>query len=128
MTIAAPIFTDALQIAVIVRDLDAAVRRYTHEYGVGPWAILEFNPDAVSDMVIDDAPASYAMRLAVANIGRLQIELIEPLDDTSIYASISPNTGKASTTLPWPWTTTRAPSRRCAPRATASSWAATTTA
>ncbi|MBV9050692.1 MAG: VOC family protein [Solirubrobacterales bacterium] len=86
MTIAAPIFTDALQVAVIVRDLDAAVRRYTHEYGVGPWAILEFNPDTVSDMVIDDAPASYAMRLAVANIGRLQIELIEPLDDTSIYA------------------------------------------
>ena len=86
MTVGKPIFTDTLQVAVIVRDLDAAVRRYTHEYGVGPWAILEFNRDTVSDMVIDDAPATYAMRLAVANIGRLQIELIEPLDDKSIYA------------------------------------------
>ena len=86
MTIGEPIFTDALQVAVIVRDLDVADRRYTHEYGIGPWGIIEFNPDTVSDMVIDDAPATYAMRLAVADIGRLQIELIEPLDDKSIYA------------------------------------------
>ena len=58
MTIGEPIFTDALQVAVIVRDLDVAVRRYTHEYGIGPWGIIEFNPDTVSDMVIDDAPAT----------------------------------------------------------------------
>ncbi len=86
MTMGTPIFTDTLQVAVIVRDLDAAVRCYADEYGVGPWAIFEFSPDTVSDMVIDDTPARYAMRLAVANIGRLQIELIEPLDDKSIYA------------------------------------------
>lgn len=86
MTMATPVFTDALQVAVIVRNLDAAVRRYADDYGIGPWAILEFNPATVTDMVIDDAPARYAMRLAVANLGRLQIELIEPLDNESIYA------------------------------------------
>lgn len=86
MTTTTPIFTDALQVAIIVRDLDAAMRRYHDEYGVGPWAIFEFNPQTIDDMVIDDAPAEYAMRLAVAFIGRLQFELIEPLDDRSIYA------------------------------------------
>ncbi|MBV9194997.1 MAG: VOC family protein [Solirubrobacterales bacterium] len=81
-----PVFTDTLQVAVIVRDLDAAIRRYADEYGVAPWAIYEFNPETIDDMIIDDRPDGYAMRLAVAYIGRLQIELIEPLDDKSIYA------------------------------------------
>ena len=87
MTTAPPIFTDGLQVAIIVRDLDAAIRRYHDEYGVGPWAIFEFNPETIDDMVIDDAPADYAMRLAVAFIGRLQFELIEPLDDRSHASS-----------------------------------------
>jgi methylmalonyl-CoA/ethylmalonyl-CoA epimerase len=82
----APIFADTLQVAVIVRDLDAAVRRYNDEYGVGPWMIFEFNPDTIDDMAIDERPVDYAMRLAVANLGRLQFELIEPLDDKTIYA------------------------------------------
>ena len=86
MTTPPPIFTDGLQVAVIVRDLDAAMRRYHDEYGVGPWAIYEFNPETIDDMIVDDEPAEYAMRLAVAFIGRLQFELIEPLDDRSIYA------------------------------------------
>jgi len=86
MTTPPSIFTDALQVAIIVRDLDAAMRRYHDEYGVGPWAIFEFNPQTIDDMLIDDAPAEYAMRLAVAFIGRLQFELIEPLDGRSIYA------------------------------------------
>jgi hypothetical protein len=86
MTMGDSIFTDALQVAVVVRNLDEAVKRYADEYGIGPWAIYEFNPDTVTDMTIDDAPATFAMRLADAALGRLHIELIEPLDDKSIYA------------------------------------------
>ena len=34
----APVFTETIQIAVVVRDLDAAMRTYVHDYGIGPWA------------------------------------------------------------------------------------------
>jgi hypothetical protein len=27
-----------------VRDLEAAMRTYVHDYGIGPWGIYEFNP------------------------------------------------------------------------------------
>ena len=40
-----PVFTETLQVAIVVRDLDAAMRTYVHEYGIGPWEIYEFNPD-----------------------------------------------------------------------------------
>jgi hypothetical protein len=34
-----PVFTDVLQVAVVVRDLEAAMRRYWEGYGIGPWQI-----------------------------------------------------------------------------------------
>jgi methylmalonyl-CoA/ethylmalonyl-CoA epimerase len=81
-----PAFTETLQIAVVVRDLDAALRTYVHEYGIGPWAIYEFNPDTVDDMRQDGEPVEAAWRLALAQVGQVHWELIEPLDDRSDYA------------------------------------------
>ena len=77
-----PVFTETKQIAIVVRDLEATMRTYVHEYGIGPWAIHEFSPETVTDMV----PADCAYRLAVAMVGSVQWELIQPLDDASIYA------------------------------------------
>jgi hypothetical protein len=31
-----PSFTETMQIGIVVRDLDAAVRRYVDDYGIGP--------------------------------------------------------------------------------------------
>ncbi|WP_293256069.1 hypothetical protein [Palaeococcus sp. (in: euryarchaeotes)] len=33
-----PIFTDVLQVAVVVKNLDETVRKYADEYGIGPWS------------------------------------------------------------------------------------------
>ena len=49
-----PVFTETLQIAIVVRDLDAAMRTYVDEYGIGPWEIYEFNPDTVDQMMKDE--------------------------------------------------------------------------
>ena len=77
-----PVFTETLQVALVVRDLEASLRTYVDEYGIGPWEIYEFNPGNVSDLV----PADCAWRLAVTMVGTVQWELIQPLDDRSIYA------------------------------------------
>jgi hypothetical protein len=34
-----PVFTETKQIALVVRDLEATMRTYVHEYGIGPWEI-----------------------------------------------------------------------------------------
>ena len=83
-----PLFTETHQIAIVVPDRYAAIRTYDEEYGIGPWKIFEFNPDTATggSMIIDDKPAEYAMRVALANVGSVEWELIEPLDDKSIYA------------------------------------------
>jgi catechol 2,3-dioxygenase-like lactoylglutathione lyase family enzyme len=81
-----PVFTETLQISIVVRDLERALQTYVDEYGIGPWEIYEFNSGTVSQMVKDEAPAEFAMRIAVTMVGSVQWELVQPLDDRSIYA------------------------------------------
>ena len=81
-----PMFTETLQVALVVRDLEAAMETYVSDYGIGPWHIYEFNPGNVADMHERGRPVDCSWRLAIARIGEVQWELIEPLDDHSIYA------------------------------------------
>lgn len=81
-----PLFTNILQVGIVVKDLDEAVKRYWHQYGIGPWAIYDFNPKTVKEMIIHGKPAQYSMRLAMTFVGNVEIELMEPKDDMSIYA------------------------------------------
>jgi len=81
-----PVFTQTMQIGIVVRDLDATMRKYVDEYGIGPWKICEFNPGNTKDLREYGQPVKRSWRLAVAMVGQLQWELIEPLDKGSIYA------------------------------------------
>ena len=81
-----PAFTKAVQIGIVVRDLDATMRKYVDDYGIGPWQIFEFNPGNAQDLREHGRPAQRSWRLAVAMVGQMQWELIEPLDTESIYA------------------------------------------
>jgi hypothetical protein len=81
-----PVFTETIQLAIVVRDLDAAMRTYVHDYGIGPWEIFGFDPENVADMRENGEPVERSWRLALARVGQVQWELIEPLDDQSVYA------------------------------------------
>ena len=88
-----PVFTETIQIAIVVRDLDAAMRTYVHDYGIGPWEIYEFHPGNVADMREGGEPVERSWRLAIAYVGQVQWELIEPLDEESVYARFLAETG-----------------------------------
>ena len=89
-----PVFTETLQISIVVRDLAETMRTYVDEYGIGPWEIYEFNPGNVAPMAEAEAPADSAWRIAVTMVGGVQWELIEPLDDRSIYAEFLATKGE----------------------------------
>ncbi|MGE4544242.1 MAG: VOC family protein [Pedobacter sp.] len=89
-----PLFNKVLQVAMVVKDCDEAVKLWADKYGVGPWKIYEFNPNTVSNMIIRGEKVDYAMRLALCDIGGVQWELIEPKDDKSIYAEFLKDKGE----------------------------------
>ena len=76
-----PVFTETMQIGIVVRDLDAALRAYVDDYGIGPWEIYEFNPANAKDLREYGQPVERSWRVATTMVGQVMWELIERLDD-----------------------------------------------
>ena len=76
---------DAMQVAMMVSDLDAAMKRHWDEFGIGPWDIYTFDPSKVQDYVYRGRPATHSCLIAITWRGETQLELIQPLSGYSIY-------------------------------------------
>src|SRR5438105_10186171 len=73
------------QVALVVRDLDQAMRRYWELPGVGPWRVYTYGPPLVRDMTDRGRKQDYRMRLALAHAGETMVELIQPLEGPNVY-------------------------------------------
>ena len=38
-----PVFNETVQLGIVVRDLEATVRRYVDDYGIGPWEFAQID-------------------------------------------------------------------------------------
>jgi hypothetical protein len=76
---------DVLQVGLVVRDLQASMETYWRLLGIGPWKIYTYAPPMLRDATVRGRRVDYAMRIACAQAGPTQLELIQPLDGPSIY-------------------------------------------
>lgn len=74
------------QVGLVVEDLDKAIENYWKLFGIGPWHIYTYGRPLVKRMTYRGKPCEYKMRVALAYIGPLRIELIEMLEGDTIYA------------------------------------------
>jgi methylmalonyl-CoA/ethylmalonyl-CoA epimerase len=74
------------QIGLVVGDLDRTVECYWKQFGIGPWHFYTYAKPLLKQMTYHGRPADYAMRIALAWIGPLRIELIEMAGGDSVYA------------------------------------------
>ena len=74
-----------VQICVIVPDIDKAVENYWKIFGIGPWKFYTYGKPLVSRMTRNSKPCEYKMRVALANVGAMRIELIEPIEGDTVY-------------------------------------------
>jgi methylmalonyl-CoA/ethylmalonyl-CoA epimerase len=73
------------QIAVVVRDIEAALKSYTQTLGWGPWSVFEYAPPLLHDTTVRGEHVEYRMIGAEANVDGLGFELIQPVSGPSIY-------------------------------------------
>jgi methylmalonyl-CoA/ethylmalonyl-CoA epimerase len=83
---AQPLFKKVLQVGLVVRDIDATAQRYWDEFGIGPWRFYTLDPLNTPNMSFRGKPVQHAFRAALASIGDVTLELIEPLSGSSVYA------------------------------------------
>jgi len=74
------------QVALIVEDLEKTVESYWKLFGIGPWRFYTYDKPLVKRMTYHGEPSEYRMRIALAYLGPLRIELIEMLEGDTVYA------------------------------------------
>jgi len=71
------------QVGIVVRDMDRAIKNYEEILGVSfPKVVI---PDYFN-RVYRGKPENFRMKIGLAMMGELQIELIQPLEGKTIYA------------------------------------------
>jgi hypothetical protein len=81
-------FTDFVQIGVVVADLDKSMQALTEIFGIGPFRSIKWPPANRTDVerYYYGEPRKFRARMAFAEMGPVELELIQPLDDDSIWA------------------------------------------
>ncbi|WP_196221772.1 VOC family protein [Sphingobium sp. CAP-1] len=68
------------QLAFASRDLDASLRFYSRHLGIGPWFVLPIA--RFSETRFHGQPCAAQVRVAFANSGGMEFEMVHQLDDT----------------------------------------------
>jgi hypothetical protein len=79
------LITDLVQVCVVVRDLDATMRKFVELMGIGPWAVFDFGPPDVTNIRVRGEPASFRVKLAITWTGDRMWEIIQPVEGPSPY-------------------------------------------
>ncbi|MFO7741514.1 MAG: VOC family protein [Anaerolineae bacterium] len=73
------------QVAIVVEDLEQVAENYWTILGIGPWAIYEWEYPLVYDRTYRGEPAWARERIALVQVGNVQLELVQPVEGPSIY-------------------------------------------
>ncbi len=88
-----PLMREFFQNAWVVDDLESAIDHWANALGVGPFFVTEYR-NVFEDVLYRGEPGELDMKVALAQNGPIQIELIEPLNTPSAYRdSVQSGTG-----------------------------------
>jgi methylmalonyl-CoA/ethylmalonyl-CoA epimerase len=83
-----PLFKDVVQIGVVVRDMEKVMQALTTIFGIGPFRTILYPPEDRPDIQREyyGEPGDFCYRQAFAELGNIELELIQPLSGHSIWA------------------------------------------
>jgi len=84
----APTANAVVQIGIVVRSTDEAMRHYANLLGISHWNInfVDTENGKGRNFRVGGEDVSVKAKIAWTNVGDIELELIEPQDDNSIYA------------------------------------------
>jgi hypothetical protein len=80
-------FKRCIQVGVIVRDLDQKIEALSRIFGMGPFRVIEWPPEGRTDIEkgYHGEPGRFSCRLGFADLGSVELELIQPVEGPSIW-------------------------------------------
>ena len=78
------------QNAWVVEDIESACMKWVNEMGVGPFFLNNYLPGTFDEVTYRGEPSDLSMKVAIAQAGPIQIELIEPATEKCAYRDSVP--------------------------------------
>ncbi len=73
------------QVAIVVKDIERVVENYWNILGIGPWTIHPWEAPTVYERRYYGKPTWAREKIALAQVGAVQMELVQPVEGDSIY-------------------------------------------
>jgi hypothetical protein len=75
------------QIGIVVNDLQAFTQELTRLFGIGPFRIFEWPIEGIDPQATyHGEPGNYRLLLAFTTVGKIQLEIVQPLEGQNIYS------------------------------------------
>lgn len=75
------------QIGIVVHDLRSVTEELTRLFGIGPFRIFEWPIEGVdAQATYHGQPGNFRLLLAFVTVGKVQIEIVQPLEGQNIYS------------------------------------------
>lgn len=80
-------FQTAIQLGVVVANLEQSMEILTSVFGIGPFRVVNCPPpERANQQTYYGEPAHFHTRQAFADLGSIELELIQPIDGKSIWS------------------------------------------
>jgi len=80
------------QVGIVVKDAEKTAEHYSSMFGIGPFAIYGISID--KGMLCDKRAAPSRMKIAIAQMGPIEIELIQVLEGGEVYSDFIHSQGE----------------------------------
>jgi hypothetical protein len=77
--------SELYQVGIVVRDLGQSINHYQNIFDIGPWGVINADPSSISDMTYHGRSVQHTFKAAHANVGPMQLELLQPLEGETIF-------------------------------------------
>ncbi len=78
--------SNLFQAGIVVRDIEKSMEEYKKIFGIDPWVVMEINSDTMIDLTYKGKPSLFSFKIALAKLGEMQIELLQPVEGDNIYS------------------------------------------
>jgi catechol 2,3-dioxygenase-like lactoylglutathione lyase family enzyme len=89
------------QIAISVKDVEKVAANYEKILGIGPWTFFDWEPPLVYDRHYYGNPAWGRDKIALAQVGSVQLELMQGVEGPSIYTDWVEEQGEGLHHINW---------------------------
>ncbi len=74
-----------VQVCIVAENMEETVSSLAENFGIGPWKCWDYKPPKILQTHRNGRPVEWTLKLAVAWIGDIQLEVIQPTSGPTVY-------------------------------------------